>query len=78
MPYLGKVAAPGDWDNIIRNVIFKRQRREIILQHSQILPFLMSVVQTNSQIYPWQTLGRQLEHTVKLSFDFDFALYKLG
>ena len=74
--YVGKVAVPGDWDNIIRNVIFKRQRRQIILQHSQILPFRMSVVQTNSQIYPCQTLGRALEHTVKLSFDF--ALCKLG
>ena len=51
---------------------------EIILQYLQILPFQMSVVQTNSQIYQCQTLGRQLEHTVKLSFDIYFALYKLG
>ena len=51
---------------------------EIILQHSQILPFRMSVVRINSQIYPCQARGRPLEQTVKLSFDFDFALYTLG
>ena len=38
-----------------------------MLRYSQILPFRMSVARTNSQIFPCQTLGRPLEHTVKLS-----------
>ena len=51
------IVAPGDWDNIILNAIFRgRDRGEIILRYSQILPFRMSVAQTNSQMYTCQTL----------------------
>ena len=30
--YVGKVVAPGDWDNITRNIIFRGGEGEIILQ----------------------------------------------
>ena len=74
--YVDKVAAPGDWDNVIRNVIFRGRKGKSFYKSCHFgCPY---IVQTYSQIYPCQTLGSPLEHTVIFSFDFDFALYKLG
>ena len=54
--YIGNVAAPGDWDNIIRNVIYRGREGKSFYSIHKFFHF-GAVVQTNSQIYPCQTLG---------------------
>ena len=46
MSYVGKVAAPGDWYDIIRNVIFIEAERG---KHSQILPLRMSYLGSSNK-----------------------------
>ena len=53
--YVGKVVAPGDWDNIIRNVILEAERINNVTIFTNAA--ISDVAQTNSQIYPCQTLG---------------------
>ena len=71
--YVGKVVAPGDWDNIIRNE--ERGNHFTIFTN----PAISDVRSANKLAnLPVPNTGMTARTYSKIEFEFDFALYKLG
>ena len=76
--YVGKVVTPGDWDNIIRNVIF-RGREGKSFYDIYTNPAMSDVRSANKLvILPVPNTGITARTYSKIEFEFDFALYKLS
>ena len=76
--YVGKVVAPGDWDNIIRNVIF-RGREGKPFYELFTNPAISDVRSANKLAnLPVLNTGMTARTYSKIEFEFDFDLYKLG
>ena len=77
MFYVGKVVAPGDWDNIRRNVIFRGREGISFTIFSN--PAISDVRSANKLAnVPVPNTGMAARTYSKIAFEFDFALYKLG
>ena len=75
--YVGKVVAPGDWDNIIRNVIFRGREGNNFTLFTN--PAISDVRSANKLVnLPVPSNGMTAITYSKNEFEFEFALYKLG
>ena len=75
--YVGKVVAPGDWDNIIRNVIFRgREGNYFTIFTNRAISDVRSANKLVN--LPVPNTGMTTITYSKIEFEFDFALYKLG
>ena len=75
--YVGKVVAPGDWDNIIRNVIFRGREGKSVYAIPN--PAISDVRSANKLVnLPVPNTGMTAITYSKIEFEFEFALYKLG
>ena len=75
--YVGKVVAPGDWDNI-NGMLFLEEERG---NHFTIFtnPAISDVRSGNKLAnLPVPTTGMTARTYSKIEFEFDFASYKLG
>ena len=77
--YVGKVVTPGDWDNIIRNVIFRGREGESFYDIHKSCHVGCPGRSANKLVnLPVPNTGLTARTYSKIECEFDFGLYKLG